>query len=148
MEVKLRLNRETEEAVREELASRGIKVSEEAALILTEEAYHGGRLQCRDGSETVVVELEQICYIEALGHDVWVHTLEGRYKTQLRIYRLEALLPAEQFIRISNAVILRRNAIRRIKPALSCKFYLTLTNGDTATVTRTYYYKFKEFYGI
>lgn len=148
MQLKLRLNRETEHAVKEELHERGIEVSEEATLTLTEDAYRAGTLTCRDGTSTVVVPLEHVCYLEAQGHDVWVHVGSRRYKTRLRIYRLEALLPAEQFIRISNAVIIRRDSIRRITPALSQRFHLTLTCGDVVDVTRTYYCKFKEFYGI
>ena len=71
-----------------------------------------------------------------------------KYKTKYRIYQLEKLLPLDKFIRISNSIIIKKNSIRYIKPALNCRFYLTLTNGDVVDVTRTYYYKFKEFYGI
>ena len=77
-----------------------------------------------------------------------MHTNSMKYKTKYRISQLEKLLPADRFIRISNSIIIKKNSIRRIKPTLSCRFYLTLTNGDAVDVTRTYYYKFKEFYGL
>ena len=98
--------------------------------------------------EIVIVAMEDICYIESIGKEVWVNTLTRKYKTALRIYQLAQILPAKDFIRISNSIIIQRNSIKRIKPALSCKFYLTLKTNDTVDVTRTYYYKFKEFYGI
>lgn len=148
MQVKLRLNKERTDRVREELAALGIVVDENADLILTEENYQEDTLFCKDGADTVSVPLEDVCYIEAVGHDVLVHTKENVYKTGLRLYRLEAELPPDRFIRISNGVIIARNAIRRIRPGLSCRFFLILTNGDAVDVTRTYYYKFKEFYGI
>lgn len=148
MKLKLRLNRETEESIRQELIRREIEITEETNLILTEERYHAGKLHCRDGNEIVALPFRAICYIESLGHDVLVHTKTAAYKTDLRIYRLEASLPAGDFLRVSSGVIIRRDAIERIRPALSSKFYLTLTNGDMVTVTRTYYYRFKEFYGI
>lgn len=125
MRIKLRLNKSTLETIEKELLEKDIEVSEEAALILTEEGY-----------------------IESIGHDVFIHTNEKKYKTKYRIYQLEGLLPPDRFIRISNSVIIKKNSIRHIKPALSSKFYLTLTNGDVVDVTRTYFYKFKEFYGI
>lgn len=148
MRLKLRLSQETEDAVRPELAVRDIEVTEEASLILTEDAYHAGRLICHDNNEMVVVPLAQVCHIETRGRNVIVHANGQSLTIDLRLYRLEALLPREDFIRISNAVIIRRDAITRITPALSCKFHLTLTDGSRVDVTRTYYYQFKEFYGI
>lgn len=148
MRLRLRLNRETEESIKEELKSKNIEISEDAALILTEENYYDERLFCKDGADTVIIPLNEICHIESLGHDVYVYTMDRKYKTELRIYQLSSLLPPEQFIRISNSVIIQRNSIYRIRPGLSCKFFVTLKNGANVDVTRTYYYKFKEFYGI
>lgn len=148
MRIKLRLNKTTQESIQGELTEKNIEISEESKLILTEEDYIGDTLECRDEEGIVVVNTENICYMESVGHDVYVYADNVQYKTRLRIYQLEKLLPPEQFIRISNSIIIKKNSIRHIKPALSCKFYLTLINGDVVDVTRTYYYKFKEFYGI
>lgn len=148
VKIKLRLNKSTIESVKTELNEKNIEISEGANLILTEENYAGDSMECRDETGVVFVNTESICYMESIGHDVYVNTNDKRYKTRYRIYQLERLLPSERFIRISNSVIIKKNSIRHIKPALSCKFYLTLTNGSVVDVTRTYYYKFKEFYGI
>jgi len=148
MRIKLRLNKTTQESIQGELTEKNIEISEESKLILTEEDYIGDTLECRDEEGIVIVNTENICYMESVGHDVYVYADNVQYKTRLRIYQLEKLLPPEQFIRISNSIIIKKNSIRHIKPALSCKFYLTLINGDVVDVTRTYYYKFKEFYGI
>jgi len=148
MRIKLRLNKTTQESIQGELTEKNIEISEESKLILTEEDYIGDTLECRDEEGIVIVNTENICYMESVGHDVYVYADNMQYKTRLRIYQLEKLLPPEQFIRISNSIIIKKNSIRHIKPALSCKFYLTLINGDVVDVTRTYYYKFKEFYGI
>ncbi|MBR2402453.1 MAG: LytTR family transcriptional regulator [Lachnospiraceae bacterium] len=148
MRIKLRLNKTTQESIQGELTEKNIEISEESKLILTEEDYIGDNLECRDEKGIVIVNTENICYMESVGHDVYVYADNVQYKTRLRIYQLEKLLPPEQFIRISNSIIIKKNSIRHIKPALSCKFYLTLINGDVVDVTRTYYYKFKEFYGI
>ena len=148
MRIKLRLNKTTQESIQGELTEKNIEISEESKLILTEEDYIGDNLECRDEKGIVIVNTENICYMESVGHDVYVYADNMQYKTRLRIYQLEKLLPPEQFIRISNSIIIKKNSIRHIKPALSCKFYLTLINGDVVDVTRTYYYKFKEFYGI
>ena len=148
MRVKLRLSEEREAKVAAELAALGIEIDEDADLVLTEENYRIDHLVCKDGADTVVVPLGDIHYIEARGHDVLVNTADAQYKTSMRIYRLEQELPPESFIRISNAVIIARGSIKRIRPGLSSKFYLTLKCGAAVDVTRTYYCKFKEFYGI
>ena len=148
MQIKLRLTKEAEESIRDELNEKNIEISEDASLILTEEDYVGDSLACKDEDGIVFVDMKSICYVETIGRDVYVHTDVRKYKTGYRIYQLENLLPPDWFIRISNSVIIRKNAISHIKPALSCKFYLTLTNGAVVDVTRTYYYRFKESYGI
>lgn len=148
MKIKLRLNKSTKESIIEEPEEKNIEITDDANLILTEEDYTGDSIECRDEEGIVILDTEDICYMESVGHDVYVNTLDKRYKTKYRIYQLERMLPSDAFIRISNAVIIKKNSISHIKPALSCKFYLTLKNGDVVDVTRTYYYKFKEFYGI
>ena len=148
MRLKLRLNKSTIHSIQEELIKKDIEVSEDAELILTEEGYTGDTIECKDANGIVYVNTEDICYMESVGHDIYVHTENAEYKTKYRIYQLEGVLPPDRFVRISNSVIIKRNAIRHIKPALSSKFYLTLITGDVVDVTRTYFHKFKEFYGI
>ena len=148
MQVKLRVNPDRREAVGRELTELGIEISEEADLILTEENYREGELLCRKDEEQILVPMEDILYVESLGKEVLVHTGEDTYATAMRLYVLERTLPPEQFIRISNSVIIHRNAIRKIRPALSQKFHLTLKNDAVVDVTRSYYARFRDYYGI
>ena len=148
MLIKIRLGNEKKKQVTEELESLGVTISEDAELILTEDGYNEGELYCRDDTDRVVVPFSDILYIESVGKDVYVHSNNKKYTTTTRIYVLEQNLPSELFLRISNSVIISRNSIKRIRPGLSQKFYLTLENGDSVDVTRTYYYKFKDYYGI
>lgn len=148
MKLKLRLSRERKDQIVDELNDLGIVVSEESELILTEENYNAGEIYCKDDTDRVVVSLSEIVFIESMGKKVYVHTKENVYTTSNRLYEMEKKLPQEQFIRISNSVIIGRHSIKWIIPALSQKYYLTLKSGDKVDVTRTYYYKFKEFYGI
>lgn len=148
MILKLRLNKNHEKEISEELIHMGVTISEDSELILTEEHYNNGKIYCRDDTDTVAVNFEEILYIESVGKNVYVHTDNKIYTTSIRLYKLEKELPEISFLRISNSIIIRRDSIKKVKPALSQKFYLILKNGDTVDVTRTYYYKFKECYGI
>lgn len=143
MRVKLRVTHFHEKEIIRELQEKNIEICEDSSLVLYEELAED-RILCKRGDETIIVPLKDIIYIESLGHNVFLHLDKEQYKISKRLYQLESELPENQFIRISNSVIIARNAIKKIKPALSCKFILTLKNDDRVDVTRTYYYKFKE----
>lgn len=148
MRVKLKLNSDKREPIRMELEDLGVEISENADLILTEENYTEGELLCRSNEDRFLIPIEDVLYIESLGKDVFVYTGKSKFSAAVRLYMLERTLPAEKFIRISNSVIINRTAIKKIRPALSQKFYLTLKNDDVVDVTRSYYVRFKDYYGI
>lgn len=108
MRIKLRLNKDTRESIQEELVEKNIEIAEDASLILTEEDYIGDSVECKDEDGIVFINTESICYMESIGHDVYVYTDEKKYKTKYRVYQLEKLLPSDRFIRISNSVIIKK----------------------------------------
>ena len=148
MRVKLKLNSGKRESVRMELEDLGVEISENADLILTEENYREGELLCRSNEERFLIPIEDIIYVESLGKDVFVYTEKSKFSTTVRLYVLERTFPSDKFIRISNSVIINKTAIKKIRPALSQKFYLTLKNDAVVDVTRSYYVRFKDYYGI
>ena len=99
-------------------------------------------------NKRVRISADEIISIESLGHDIMIHTKRGEFKADERLYQLERMLNPEQFLRISNSVIVARHQISRITPVLSSKFILTLSNGKNVDVTRSYYYIFKDYFGI
>ena len=68
MKIKLKLSRKREEAVINELMKAGIEISEDAELILTEEACQEKKLYCKDGADTVIVSVQDICYADFNSH--------------------------------------------------------------------------------
>ena len=58
------------------------------------------------------------------------------------------LLPAREFIRISKSVIIAKSSVKKIRPALTMKFVLTLSDGSLVDVTRSYYTNFRRFFNI
>ena len=87
-------------------------------------------------------------YIEAFGKDVEIHTGKDTYFAQDRMYQLEALLDPAKFLRVSKSVIISAAHVRKIRPSLSMKFILTLSDGTLVDVTRSYYSDFRRFFGI
>lgn len=148
MKVNLIASEEHYAALAQELQALGIEIDEEAALILQERDAWLRYLTCRKGTELCRVASAEILYVESLAREVLVHTKEEVYHTGERLWQLERQMDPREFLRISNSVIVGRAHIRRIQPALSQKFLLTLDDGSKVDVTRTYYHTFRDVMGI
>ncbi len=68
----------------------------------------------------------------------------GLYRTSCLPVRLDP----DRFLRVSQSTVVNRPAVREITPTLFMHFILTLSDGRRVDVTRTYYYLFKESFGI
>lgn len=61
------------------------------------------------------VNFSDICFIEALGDYIKVHTLEKTLVTYLSMKKMEALLPVEAFVRIHKSFIVNIHRIKTIE---------------------------------
>lgn len=148
MKVKLIASDEHYDELAQELHSLGIEIDDAARLVLQETDAWLNHLTCRKENELHQVATKEILYIESLSHDVLVHTAQDVYKAGERLWQLANQLNPQEFLRISNSVIVARGKIKSIKPALSQKFLLTMSDGSKVDVTRTYYHFFRETMGI
>ena len=148
MKMRLNVSQERQEELRAILLEHGIEVDEVAELVLSESNAFAGTLMVRRKGERVLLPSNEIIYIESQGHTVEVHTLEETYQARERLYQVLARLDEEKFLRISNSVIIAKSKVQRITPTLSMKFILTMADGAKVDVTRSYYYIFKEAFGI
>lgn len=150
MEIKLAVSNERYEEIKNALLDRGITVSDSAELVLYEADRYTDNLIVKGQDDTAryVVPASEIIIIESFGHTVEVHTKSGTYRSCDRLYQLANLLDPDNFLRISNSVIIAKDKVKQITPSLSMKFSLTMENGKKVDVTRSYYYIFKEAFGI
>lgn len=150
MKIRLDIGEKRRREVEQALTACGIEIDDGADLILCETVHGPERLLVRDDEtgELVPLPVDDIVYIEAYGHDMEVHTSERSYRLTERLYKLLDALGPERFLRISNSVIIAKDKISSIAPTLSMKFVLTMQNGKKVDVTRSYYYIFKDSFGI
>ena len=150
LKIRLEVRRERYEAVKTELEARGIEIDDDAGLVLSERDAFADTILVREtGSNTrVVPPVGEIISIETRGRGVEVYTLERAYQTGERLYQLLRDLDPERFLRVSNSSVIARDKVRRITPTLSMRFVLTMADGRRVDVTRSYYYMFKEAFGI
>ena len=150
MKIRLEARRERYEAVKTELEAQGIEIDDDAGLVLSERDAFADTILVREtGSNTrVVLPVGEIISIETRGRGVEAYTLERAYQTGERLYQLLRDLDPERFLRVSNSSVIARDKVRRITPTLSMRFILTMADGRRVDVTRSYYYMFKEAFGI
>lgn len=150
MKVKLAVSNERYEEIKEMLIERGIEIDDNSDLILSESNKFLDSLTVKDitTNERIILPVEDIAYIETFGHSVEVHTNVMTYQAMDRLYKIVNLLDPDKFLRISNSVVIARDKVKKITPTLSMKFILTMADGKNVDVTRSYYYIFKEFFGI
>ncbi|MBP1534989.1 MAG: LytTR family transcriptional regulator [Ruminococcus sp.] len=148
MKIKLMVSEENYSQIFKELTAMGIEIDDGAQLILSEKNVYVSRLIGRHDNEIFRLNTKDISHIESFAHDIIAHCGGDEYKLTERLRRLEEILDPEEFIRVSNSVIVSAEHIKSIRPSLSQKFVLTMSDGSKVDVTRTYYYIFKEFMGI
>lgn len=150
MKIKLDISNERYDEIKSALEERGIEIDDTADLVLSETNSFIDNLTVREKGTNarIILLVEDIVCIESFGHIIEVQTQEAQYQATDRLYRIVSLLDPSKFLRISNSVVIARNKVKRITPTLSSKFILTMTNGKRVDVTRSYYYIFKEYFGI
>ncbi len=150
MKIRLAVSSEDYEKVKQELNEHGIETDDNADWVLSKADGFVDTVIARDKitNERIVVPCDNIVYIESYGHSAEVHTKDNTYCVNERLYKILQSLDGNKFLRISNSVIVSKKQIKKISPTLSMKFILTMSNSDRVDVTRSYYYVFKEVFGI
>ena len=150
MKIKLAVSNERYNEIKTMLTEKGIEIDDNSDLVLSESNRFFDNLIVKDmtTNERVILPVEDIAYIETYGHSVEVHTKDTTYQAMDRLYKIVNLLDPDKFLRISNSVVIAMDKVKKITPTLSMKFVLTMSNGKTVDVTRSYYYIFKEYFDI
>ena len=150
MKVKLSVSQARYREIEAALSEHGIEIDDNADLQLTESSRYIDNLIVKDKktAEQVFLSVDEIISLESYGHYVEVYTQGNTYQSKERLYKIGNLLDPDKFLRISNSVIVAKDKIKRISPTLFMKFILTMNDGRDLVVTRSYYYFFKETFGI
>ena len=126
------------------------KESEELVLIrcraVTEEVREiESFVKSRQGCLTGVAEQKRyeiavtdVCYIESVDGKTFLYTGDQVYETAYRLYELEELLKAKQFLRISKPMLVNLMKIQSIQPAFNGRFLAILSSGEKVIISRSY----------
>ena len=149
MKIRISVSEEKYGLVKDYLTEHGVETGDDAEYMITETSRYAAFLSVRDDrKERIRVSADEVIYIEAFGKDVEIHTTHGTYYSQDRMYQLELLLDPKEFLRVSKSVIISGRHVKKIRPTLSMKYILTMTDGTLIDVTRSYYNDFRRFFNI
>lgn len=149
MKFRLRVSDENYERIKAYLAEHDIGISEDAEFVISESSGYPGLLNVRnEKKERLRIPAAEVVFIESFGKEIEIHTMRETYFSRDRMYQLESLLDPKEFLRISKSVIISKKHVKKIRPSLSMKFVLTMSDGNLVDVTRSYYSDFRRFFEI
>ncbi|MBO4902309.1 MAG: LytTR family transcriptional regulator [Lachnospiraceae bacterium] len=108
----------------------------------------GMQVPVKRGEETVLLDANQILYVEAVDRNTFVYTADETYESNLKLYEFEQQLPEAGFIRISKQSILNLRKVKSLKADINRKIRVTLQNGEQIVVSRMYSDELRKRLGV
>lgn len=96
------------------------------------------KLAIRDGGRTTWVRQEDIEWVDAAGDYMCVHALGETHIMRKTMKALEAELDAEFLQRVHRSTIVNVRCVREMKSHINGEYFLTLENGHTVKLSRTF----------
>lgn len=110
----------------------------------TNDLMQNHKMMLKLGEDEHIVDISNILFFESESNDVLAHTSARIYRTNLKLYGLEGLLP-NSFMRISKATIVNLNRISWYNRELTGNGKAGFANSDKQVyVSRMYFKQFTE----
>lgn len=103
------------------------------------------KLAIKDGGSTTWLSQEEIDWIDAAGDYMCVHSGGETYILRMTMKKLEDQLDPEILQRIHRSAIVNVKQVREMQAHINGEYFLTLKNGHTLKLSRSYKDKLKYF---
>ncbi len=84
------------------------------------------------------INISHIYYIDTVDRKVFIYTENELYRSNKKLYQLEAELKEYGFIKVNKACLLNRTKLKTLKNVYNSRLEAELINGDKINVSRTY----------
>jgi two-component system LytT family response regulator len=108
------------------------------ALELATSSLRDGRLLVRDHGRVVVVDVNEIDWIEAEGDYVRLHVSGRSHRLRETMAAVERTLDARKFVRVHRSTIVNSAKIRSLEPCSSREYDVILHDGTRLKLSRRY----------
>ncbi|MEE4217417.1 MAG: response regulator [Xanthomonadales bacterium] len=103
------------------------------------------KLAIRDGGNTTWIPQNEIDWIDAAGDYMCVHSKGETYILRMTMKKLEQELDPEILQRVHRSTIVNIKQVREMQSHINGEYFLTLQNGHTLKLSRSYKDKLKFF---
>lgn len=100
--------------------------------------FHSDKILVKEGGHSVILSMQEIDWIEALGNYVRLHTPQRKYILRRTISEAEHHLPPERFVRIHRSTIVNLDRISELHQTVDGDHAVVLNNGTTLILSRSY----------
>ncbi|MFP2927030.1 LytR/AlgR family response regulator transcription factor [Pyxidicoccus sp. 3LG] len=105
------------------------------------------RLVVKSGTQTLLVPVEDIDWVESAGNYVTLHVGREQHLLRETMGELEARLASRRFARVHRSALVNVDRIRSLSPTLSGDHRLLLRDGQELTLSRTYRARLEQVLG-
>lgn len=96
----------------------------------------------------VLIDQEEIFYIESIDDLVFAYTKNGAFESKEKLYQLEQNLSPKSFMRANKSTIININQVKSLAPAFGSRFEATLKNDCRIIISRMYVPVLKNILGL
>lgn len=96
------------------------------------------RLVGQKGKTQVLLERQQILYIESVDGKTFAYTIEDVFQLEFTLAQLSAILSDINFFRCSKSMILNIDKVKKLNSLSSNRIDATMCNGEHIIISRTY----------
>ena len=96
------------------------------------------RIAVKTRDRVVILDMEEIDWIEAAGNYVRFHVGEERYQTRKTLTALTGQLDPERFLRIHRSIIVNIDRVKQITPWCRGDGAVVLRDGTRLNLSRSY----------
>jgi DNA-binding LytR/AlgR family response regulator len=98
--------------------------------------------------QALLLPISAVFYVESVEQKTFVYAEKKVYRSRLKLYEIESILAAWDFLRVSKQAILNVRKIRSVSPAGEGRFAARLTNEETVMISRQFVPALKERFGL
>ena len=106
------------------------------------------QIAVKKGEETVLLDVGEILYIEAVERNTFIYTEKETYESALKLYEFEQQLSEKDFIRISKQSIVNLRKVKSLRSDINRKIRVTLQNDEQIIVSRMYSDELRKRLGV
>lgn len=98
--------------------------------------------------QVFMIPISAVYYVESNELKTFVYAEKTVYRSRLKLYEIEEILSADDFLRISKQIIVNVRKIRSVAPAGEGRFTAKLVNGENVIISRQFVPSLKARFGL